>query len=85
MIKIKRGDDNAFKCDYEKRFKHPYSLQNHEKKCNDQLTSLGNELIVENVSEDSDEMDVSELGESGDDRVDVTPADYVGTTFPVNG
>src|SRR5215471_16343805 len=37
VVKIKRSDDNAFKCKCGKSFQYPDSLRRHGKICNDEL------------------------------------------------
>ena|SRR5271155_1439818 len=79
VAEIKRGNDNAFKCNCGKTFKLPNSLQIHTKECGDELVSHNGDLNDVDMLREENDSDVSESCESNDDCVNDIPADCFGT------
>ena len=77
-MEIRRGDDNTFKCNCGKPFKHPFSLRRHAKECDGELTSPDEEAIDQDISSEENYSDASESIESDDNRVSDIPSHCIG-------
>ena len=80
VTEIKRGNDNAFKCNCGKTFKLPDSLQRHTKECSNEPESYNSELDDVDMLAEENDANVSESCESNGDCVNDIPADCFGKT-----
>jgi uncharacterized C2H2 Zn-finger protein len=78
VAEIKRGNDNAFKCNCGKIFKLPISLQKHTKDCSEKVASCYGDLNDVDMLDEEDDSDVSESCESDNNCVNEIPADCFG-------